>query len=257
MRHWHRVAWSLLAALLCACIAVEADAQDKVVIFAAASLTESLTAAADAYAGTGKPKPIFSFGASSTLARQIENGAPAGLFVSADEQWMDYLADRNLIVPPSRVSFLTNTLVLVTPADRPLTLTIGNGFPLARLLGNGKLALADPDSVPAGRYAKAALEKYGVWGDVEKNVVRGDNVRVALSFVERGEAAAGIVYATDAILTPKVSIAGTFPVDSHPPISYPLAVVAGHDSPDLQAFRAFLLGDVAKEIYRKYGFGVK
>lgn len=232
-------------------------AADSLIVFAAASLTETLNAVGEAYVASGKPKPTFSYAATSALAKQIENGAPAALFISADEEWMDYLAQRNLIVPPSRVSLLANSLVLIAPANKPLDLKIEADFSLAQTLGNGKLSLADPASVPAGRYAKAALEKLGVWASVEKSVVGSENVRSALAFVERGEAAAGVVYATDAALTRKVMVVGTFPADGHPPISYPLAIVAGHDGPDTQGFRAFLMSDAAKAIYKKFGFSVK
>jgi len=236
---------------------LRAQEAGKLLVFAAVSLTEALTEVGEAYAKTGKSKPVFSFAASSALARQIESGAPARLFLSADEEWMDYLAQRQLIVAASRTSFLENTLVLVTPADRPLRLDIMPSFPLAPLLGGGKLSLADPTSVPAGRYAQAALESLGVWAAVEASVVRADNVRGALAFVERGEAAAGIVYATDAALTKRVAVTGTFPPSSHPPISYSLAIVAGHDGAAEGAFRDFLLGDAAKAVYGKYGFSVK
>lgn len=232
-------------------------ADEKLLVFAAASLTEVMNEIGDAYAKTGKPKPVFSFAASSALARQIENAAPAALFISADEEWMDYLARRKLIAADTRTSFLGNTLVLVTPADRPQALAPAPGFALAKALGVGKLALADPDSVPAGRYAKAALEHLKVWAEVEKNVIRGESVRAALAFVERGEAPFGVVYATDAIVSKKVAVAGTFPANSHPPISYPLAVVGANDSAAARAFRDFLLGDGAKAIYRKYGFATK
>jgi molybdate transport system substrate-binding protein len=162
-----------------------------------------------------------------------------------------------LIVPPSRVSFLGNTLVLIAPADRPLKLKIAVDFPLAQTLGSGKLALAEPSSVPAGKYGKAALENLNVWHAVEGNVIRGDNVRAAMAFVERGEAAAGIVYATDAAMSTKVVVVDTFPEITHAPITYPLAIVKGQDGPEAQAFRAFMLSDAAKAIYRKYGFEVK
>jgi molybdate transport system substrate-binding protein len=234
-----------------------ARAADSLIVFAAASLTETLTEVGNAYAATGKAKPTFSFAASSALARQIENGAPAAIFASADEQWMDYLADRKLIVPSSRMTFLGNTLVLISPADKPLKVTIGYEFPLAAALGGGKLSMANPDSVPAGKYGKAALENLNVWRSVEGSVVRAQNVRGALAFVERGEAAAGIVYSTDAALTKKVVVVGTFPEISHGPITYPLAVVKGHDTPEARDFRAFMLSDAAKAVYRKYGFSVK
>lgn len=237
-------------------LAPPALAQDKLVIFAAASLTEALSEAGAAYANAGHPAPVFSFAASSALARQIENGAPAGVFVSADEEWMDYLSTRKLIAPESRVAFLGNTLVLVTPKGQPLGVTIAPNFDLAGALKGRKLALADPTGVPAGRYGRAALEYLGAWPAAEHLVVRADNVRAALTFVERKEAAAGIVYATDAALTDKVEIAGTFPAHSHPPISYPMAIIARNDGAQARAFRDFLLSDVAKSIYRKYGFAV-
>lgn len=250
----------ILLAVLCAGPARAADA-DKILVFAAVSLSEALTDVAELYVRTGQPKPVFSFAASSTLARQIENGAPAGIFVSADEQWMDYLTDRGLVAAGTRTPLLGNTLVLVSPTTRPLKLEIGSGFPLgfplAKALGTGKLALADPTSVPAGRYAKAALENLGVWREVEGKVVRAESVRAALVFVERGEVAAGIVYATDAAVAKNATVVGIFPPTSHPEISYPIAAIAGHDTPAARAFRDFMLGDSAKAIYRKYGFVVK
>jgi len=244
----------LLISLL---LATPALAQDKLVIFAAASLTEALSEVGAAYANAGNPPAVFSFAASSALARQIENGAPAGVFIAADEEWMDYLGTRKLIAPESRISLLGNTLVLVTPKGQPLGVTIAPNFDLAGALKGRKLALADPTGVPAGRYGRAALEFLGAWTAAEHLVVRADNVRAALTFVERKEAAAGIVYATDAVLSDKVEIAGTFPADSHPPISYPLAIIARNDGAQARAFRAFLLSDVAKSIYRKYGFAVR
>ena len=232
-------------------------ADEKLLVFAAVSLAEAMNEVGEAYAKTGKPKPVFSFAASSALARQIENAAPAALFISADEEWMDYLAQRKLIATDTRSSFLGNTLVLVTPADRTQALAPAPGFALAKALGVGKLALADPDSVPAGRYARAALEHLRVWAEIEKKVIRAESVRAALAFVERGEAPVGVVYGTDAVVSKKVAVAGTFPADSHPSISYPLAVVGANDSAAARAFRDFLLGDQAKAIYRKYGFATK
>ena len=229
----------------------------QVLVFAAASLTEALNEVGEAYAKTGNPAPKFSYAASSALARQIESGAPANLFVSADEQWMDYLADKKLIVPATRASFLGNTLVLIAPADHPASVSVGYEFPLAKLLNGGKLSMADPDSVPAGKYGKAALENLNVWHSVESNVIRADNVRAALTFVERGEAPLGIVYGTDAALSKKVAVLGAFPEVSYPLISYPIAVVASHNTPAAEAFRNFILGPVAKAIFVKYGFLTK
>ncbi len=238
-------------------LSAPAQAQDKLVVFAAASLTEALNDVGKAYAATGRTAPVFSFAASSALARQIENGAPAALFVSADEEWMDYLAARKLIDATSRVSFLGNSLVLAVPKGESLGVTIGPNFDLAGALKGRKLSLADPTAVPAGRYAQAALTFLGAWKAVEPLVVRADNVRAALTFVERKEAAAGIVYATDAALTGKVDVAGTFPANSHPPISYPVAIIAKNDGPAARAFHTFLLSEPAKAVYRKYGFATR
>ena len=167
---------------------------------------------------------------------------------------MDYLAARRLIMTGSRSMLLGNTLVLIAPADRPLTVNIAPGFDLAKALGGGKLAMADPESVPAGKYGKAALEKLGAWTAVAPAVIRGDNVRTALTFVERGEAAAGIVYGSDAALTAKVKVAGVFPAGSHPVISYTAAVLAGHDTAEARAFLAFLKTPAAKDIFKRFGF---
>jgi molybdate transport system substrate-binding protein len=229
-------------------------ADDKLIVFAAASLTEALGEVGRAYAQSGKPAPTFSFAASSALARQIENGAPAGLFMSADEEWMDYLDKRHLIADGTRVPLLGNTLVLIAPADQPLAITIAPHFDLAGALGKGKLAMANPESVPAGLYGKAALQKLGVWDAVSPKVIRGENVRTALTFVERGEARAGIVYGSDAALTPKVKVVATFPADSHPPISYPLAVVKPHDSAAAREFARFVASPPARTIFAHYGF---
>lgn len=237
-------------------IAMAAPARPPVVL-AAASLQESLTAAANTYAAKGHPKPILSFAGSSALARQIEQGAPADLFISADEAWMDYLAERRLIADRTRASFLSNRLVLIGPASKPLKVEIGPGFPLARLLGDGRLSMADANAVPAGRYGKAALTKLGVWRTVEGRVVQSDNVRAAMSFVERGEAPLGLVYATDARASSKVAVVGVFPAASHPQISYPLAQLRASKSPEAAAFRAFLLSREGRAIFAKYGFGAK
>ena len=246
-----KIAAACVIACLFAHAAVAAD--ERPLVFAAASLTEALSAVGDAYAKAGHGgAPVFSFAASSALARQIESGAPATLFISADEQWMDYLAERHLIVPNSRVSLLSNTLVLIAPAVRPLHLAIAPGFALSQALAGGKLAMADPASVPAGIYGKAALEKLGVWAAVEPAVIRGENVRTALTYVERNEAAAGIVYGSDAALSSKVVVAGTFPADSHPPISYPAALIAGHE--EGSAFLSFLKESQARAIFTHYGF---
>jgi molybdate transport system substrate-binding protein len=232
-------------------------AEDQTLVFAAASLTDALDEVAADYTAGGKTAPKISYAASSALARQIEHGAPASLFISADEQWMDYLAARKLIVADTRRSFLGNRLVLVMSAKRPFQTEIEVGFPLAEILGGEKLAMADPDSVPAGRYGKAALVNLGVWDQVQSNVIRADHVRAALTFVERDEARAGIVYETDAMTVKTLAVAGVFPETSRPPISYSAAIVADHDTPDARAFYTFLLSAQAGDVFRSYGFIVK
>lgn len=227
------------------------------VVLAAASLQESLSAAADAWARTGHPRPVISFAASSALARQVEAGAPADLFVSADEEWMDYLAQRRLVAPGSRADFLTNRLVLVAPAASPLRLAVAPRMALGAALGPGRLALADPDSVPAGRYAREALTRLGAWPQVAGKLARAENVRAALALVARGEAPLGVVYATDALAEPRVRVVDAFPVGSHRPITYPLARIARSTNPEGEAFRRFLLSPAARAIFRRYGFGTR
>jgi molybdate transport system substrate-binding protein len=233
-------------------------AQEKpVTVFAAASLTTALEEVGKAYAAKGNATPKFSFAASSALARQIEQGAEAALFVSADEPWMDYLAERKLIVPGSRKSILANRLVLIAPADRPQTVSLGPGSDLGKLIGEDKLVTGDPAHVPVGRYAEAALRKLGLWAGVERKLARTENVRAALTLVERGEAPFGIVYATDAAVSRKVMVAGTFPADSHPPITYPFAIIQKQDGPAARALFAYLVGPEAAAVYRKSGFATE
>jgi molybdate transport system substrate-binding protein len=245
-----RRAAALTLALLSA--APQAYAQDTVTVFAAASLTDSLKTVADAYkAKTGKAVTL-SFGASSALARQIEQGAPAGIFFSADTDWMDYLQQKNLIDTASRKTLLGNQLVLIgAPGSKPII--IGPHFNLAGALGDGRLALADPASVPAGKYGKAALTALGVWDSVAARVAPAENVRVALEYVARGEAPYGIVYATDARVAPQVKVAGVFPEMTHPPIVYPAALTKVA-TPAARDFLAFLSGPEARAIFEKAGF---
>jgi molybdate transport system substrate-binding protein len=244
-----------LAALL---LASPALAQSRgPLVLAAASLQESLAAAANAWAARGNPKPVLAFAASSALARQIEAGAPADLFVSADEEWMNHVAGKRLIVPKSRVSFLGNRLVLIAPAGSRANLPIRRGFPLGRALGTGRLAMADPDAVPAGKYGKMALTALGVWAGVENRLARAENVRAALALVERGEARFGIVYATDARASGKVRVLGTFPGNSHPPITYPIALLRTATSPSAEPFRRFLVSAQGKAIFARYGFSAR
>ena len=245
-----------LFAALCLLAAPVAFAQARPpLVLAAASMQESLNAAADAWAAQGHPRPILSFAASSALARQIEAGAPADLFISADQDWMDAVAAKGLLRPRTRAPFLRNTLVLIGPAGQSRTVAIDRRLPLAAMLGNSRLAMADPDAVPAGKYGKAALQSLGLWRGVENRIARGDSVRAALALVERGQSPLGIVYATDARAASTIRIIGTFPASSHPPIVYPLATLKTSRSPDAEPFRRFLLSAKAKAIFRRFGFG--
>lgn len=225
----------------------------SIVVFAAASLTEALQElGADFFKSSGIAVK-FSFAASSTLARQIDSGALADVYLSADIEWMNYLQTRKLIQTATRHDLLGNKLVLVAPADSAVTLTIESHFDLAGALGKGRLATGDPDSVPAGRYAREALTSLGVWNSVEPRLVRADNVRAALVFVERHEVPLGIVYRTDALVDKGVRIVDTFPDDTHAPITYPLAVCVGAKAGASQ-FADYLRTPGAAAIFIKYGF---
>ena len=242
--------------LLLAIVAAPAFAAPPLVL-AAASLQESLNAAADAWAARHHERPVLSFASSSALAKQIDAGAPADIFISADEPWMDDVARRGLIKVGTRVSFLTNSLVLVAPAASARPVAIRPGFPLGRLLGDGKLAMGEVNSVPAGKYGKEALTKLGVWDAVASHVAGADNVRSALALVERGEAPYGIVYATDAYASKGVKIVGTFPETSHAPITYPIALLTASTGAHAEAFRRFLISAAGKAIFKHYGFQPK
>jgi molybdate transport system substrate-binding protein len=245
----------LFAVMLLVPLAARAQA---LTVFAAASLTDAMKDVSALWIKAGHPALTLSFGASSTLARQIEQGAPAALFASADEKWMDYLAEKNLIAADTRKDLLGNDLVLVVPADKPLHVTIGPDFDLLNLLGpDGRLATGDPAHVPVGIYAEQALRKLGWWDKVAPRLARTDDVRAALLLVERGEAPAGIVYATDAAVSKAVMVAGTFPASSHDPVSYPFAVVKSHDSPDARALMDFLAGPQARTVFAQRGFKVE
>lgn len=233
-----------------------AQGQD-LVVFAAASLKNALDEAAAGYAReSGKPAPKISYAGSNALAKQIEAGAPAGVFISADLDWMDYLAQKNLIRLETRVNLLANRLVLVAPKDTSLTITLAPGLDLAGALKGGKLAMANVDAVPAGKYGKTALEKLGAWEGVKGSVAQTDNVRAALLLVSRGEAPLGIVYQTDAKSDPNVRIVGTFPEDRHPPVVYPAAVLKETAHPEAAAFLAYLRSPAARSVFEKQGFTV-
>jgi molybdate transport system substrate-binding protein len=233
-----------------------APAQTRpILVFAAASLKNALDAiAADWRKETGKPVTI-SYAASPTLAKQIESGAPADLFISADLDWMDYLRQRDLIDPKSRRDLLGNKLVLIAPKDSTVQATIAPGFPLAQLLGGGRLAMADPETVPAGKYGKAALTRLGVWQDVAGRVAAAENVRAALLLVARGEAPLGIVYHTDAAAEPDVKIVAAFPADTHPAITYPMALTLSARAGAAE-FAAYLRGAAAAAQFEAQGFTV-
>lgn len=235
-----------------------AQAQTKeLVVFAAASMKNALDeAAANWVKESGKPAPKISYAASSALAKQIESGAPADLFISADLDWMDYAAKKKLIRPDSRVSLLANRIVLIAGKDAAAELELKFGVDVAGALGAGRLAMGNVDSVPAGKYGKAALEKLGAWDKVKDKIAQADNVRAALLLVSRGEAPLGIVYATDAAADPQVKVVATFPVDSHPPIVYPVAVTKDSANPDAQAFLTYLRSPAAKPAFEKQGFTV-
>jgi molybdate transport system substrate-binding protein len=249
---------NLLAALaiVLAVPAAPAAAADTVV-FAAASLKDALDDVTARYLNaTGKAVTV-SYAASSALARQIEAGAPADVFFSADLDWMDYLAARNLIRPATRVSLLGNALVLVAPQNSMAGVELAKGVDLLPLLGaDGRIAMANVDSVPAGKYGKAALEWLGAWEKVAPRIVQADNVRAALAFVTRGETPLGIVYRTDTVAEPAVRVVAAFPPESHPPIVYPVAETAAATSPDAQDFLAFLRSDAARAAFARQGFTV-
>jgi len=245
-----------IAALLAACVPHGAVAQQSVTVFAAASLKNALDDVDAAFAQTTGTNVTASYEASSSLARQIEAGAPADVFISADLRWMDYVAERKLIRPDSRTNLLGNRLVLIAPKDAKLdNVAIGPGFDIAKLAGDGRIAVADVKAVPAGLYAKAALEKLGAWGAAEPKLAQAENVRATLAFVARGETPLGIVYATDAQIEPKVKIVGSFPDGSYPPVTYPVAAIADAKNKEAATrYLAFLHSTAAKAIFEKYGF---
>ncbi|MEQ1950210.1 molybdate ABC transporter substrate-binding protein [Mesorhizobium sp. CN2-181] len=231
-------------------------AAESLTVFAAASLKNALDNVNTACEADVGEKATISYAASSALAKQIEEGAPADVFISADLAWMKYLSDKKLTKPDTEVRLLGNRIVLVAPADSAAATEIAPNFDLAKLVGDGKLAMANVDSVPAGKYGKAALEKLGVWGSVEGKVAQAENVRAALALVSTGEAPVGIVYQTDAAADKKVKIVGTFPEDSHPPIIYPVAQTAESKDAETPAFLKCLQSDKARGLFEEQGFTV-
>jgi molybdate transport system substrate-binding protein len=247
-----KLARAVLAAAILASAPLAARAAD-ITVFAAASLTDALQKAGNAYrAKTGKII-AFSFASSAVLARQIEASGGADMFMSADTDWMDYLDSRGLIAHDTRKNLLGNHLVLIAPADSKVAVTIAPGLDLVGPLQGGRLSIADPDSVPAGKYAKTALTSLGAWNGVVDHLVQAENVRVALAYVARGEAPLGIVYTTDAMGEPKVRIVGNFPDGSHQPIVYPAALTKDA-KPEARAFLEFLGSDDARAIFSSAGF---
>ncbi len=242
----------VFGAMLAALPAAGARA-DELLVFAAASTRDAMDEIGRLYADAGG-RVVFSFSNSGDLARQIERGAPAAVFLSADAQWMDYLAERGLVLSDSRRDLFSNRLVLIAPSGSAMALELAPGAGLAAALGDGKLAMADPDTAPAGRYGKAALTSLGIWDSIERAVVRVKDARAALALVERAEAAAGIVYATDARASHGVRVVAEFPPASHPAIVYPAAIVAGQDGTAARAFAAFLAGPAARDALRRHGF---
>ena len=254
--------WTTLGMVLAAAMtalpvgATRAEDAKGPTIFAAASMKTALDAISSAWTKTGKPAPVISYASSGVLAKQIQSGAPADLFISADEKWMDVLAKDGAIKPETRKALLGNGLVLVAPTATETTLKIAKGFDLAGAIGESKLAVCTVSSCPAGIYGKEALEKLGVYKAVEPKLAQADNVRAALLLVARGEAKYGIVYATDARAEPKVKVVDTFPEDTHAPIVYPVAVTKESKNPDAAAFETFLSGPEAATLLTGQGFTI-
>jgi molybdate transport system substrate-binding protein len=223
-------------------------------VFAAASLKNALDEISQSWSAQKSGKVVVSYAGSSALARQIEKGAPADIFVSADLEWMDYLAQRKLINDATRVNLLRNELVMIAPATAKISVELKPGLKLGDLLGNDRLSMADPDSVPAGKYGKAALEALGIWPQAATKIIRADNVRTALNFVARGETPLGIVYRTDAAAEDKVKVVAVFPAATHPPIVYPAALLADSKNAEAAAFFSYLKSNAATGIFRKHGF---
>jgi len=229
-------------------------AQEQITVFAAASLKNALDETNTAFTKITGVKVVASYEASSALAKQIEQGAPADIFISADLRWMDYAKEHKLIKADTRVNLLGNKLVLIAPMDSKLDhIAIGDGFDIAKLAGDGRIAVADVKAVPAGLYAKAALEKLGAWTAAEQKLAQAENVRATLAFVARGETPVGIVYETDARIEPKVKIIGTFPDGSYPPVTYPVAATANGKATAAR-YLSFLATPAAKAIFERYGF---
>jgi molybdate transport system substrate-binding protein len=243
---------------LCATLAAApqpAAAQDTLTVFAAASMRNALDDVDAAFTKATGVKVTASYAASSALAKQIAQGAPADVYVSANVKWMDFLEQKKLVAPGTRVNLLGNRLVLIAPKNSKLDhVKIEKGFDIAKLAGKGRIAVADTKAVPAGLYAKAALTSLGAWTAAEPKLAQAENVRATLAYVARGETPLGVVYATDAKIEPKVKIIGVFPVGSHPAITYPVAGLAESKNAQAARYLHFLQTSAAKTIFEKYGF---
>lgn len=246
---------SFLLWLAAAPLHSQAAEQPALLVYAAASLSNVMEELGPQFQRQTGQAVKFSFAASSTLARQIEAGAPADVFISADADWADYLQRRNLLKPGTRINLLSNRLVLIAPMDSKIQVKIAPGLSLTGALGTGRLSIGDPDSVPAGKYARAALTALGAWNGVADKLVLGDSVRSTLAFVSQGNAPLGIVYQTDALIDKKVRIVGAFPVNTHPEIVYPLALTSVA-RPEAGSFAAYLRSASAQSTFKKYGFSV-
>lgn len=235
---------------------VAAD-QKKIMVFAAASTTNAVSETANLFMEKQSEKIITSFASSSTLAKQIAQGAPANVYISANPKWMKYLEDKEMIVQDTNSNILGNRIVMIVPVNSPVkTIDIVPGLNLKPFLGTGRISMGDPDHVPAGIYGKQAFESLGIWKDISTNVVRAKDVRTALTFVEREETPLGVVYSTDAAISKKVRVVGIFPENTHPPITYKAAVVKGNATEGAHAFMNFLKSPEAGAIFEKYGFSV-
>lgn len=259
-----RVLTAALAALVIAIglntwAAGAAAAQAELVVFAAASTTNAVTEIGELYASENPVRIKPSFASSSTLAKQIESGAPADVYISANKKWMDYLEEKNLVATRTRFDLLSNRIVLIAPGDSSLQpIDVGPGFSLNRFLGkDGRLAMGDPEHVPAGMYGRKALQNLGAWEPIKDRLAPMKDVRATLVLVERGETPLGLVYATDAAISKKVRVVGTFPTDSHPPIVYPVAAVSAGNAAGAKLFLDFLKSAGARGIFEKYGFSVR
>src|SRR5258707_6630470 len=255
MSKYFRVVACLIALTTIAVMRPAKAQEQSLTIFAAASLKNALDDANAAFTKATGTKVVASYEASSALAKQIEQGAPADVFISADLRWMDYVAEHKLIKPDTRINLLGNKLVLIAPTDSKLDhVAIGQDFDIAKLAGDGRIAVADVKAVPAGLYAKAALEKLGAWAAAEQRLAQAANVRASLAFVARGETPIGIVYETDAKVERKVKIIGTFPDGSYPPVTYPVAATADTKKAGVAQYLGFLRSSAAKAIFENYGF---